>query len=48
MAKPVIRMPKINLILSSVRKDFHFPDGLVVFVLFFEGSSFSLIFSAIT
>ena len=41
-AKPVMRIPITNLILSSVKKDFVFPELFVVFIFFLPVSSFSL------
>jgi len=45
IAKPVMRIPITNLILSSVIKDFVFPELFVVLVFFLPVSSFSLFIS---
>jgi hypothetical protein len=45
-AKPVMRIPVTNLILSSVKKDLDFPDPFTDLVLFLPASSFSLFITA--
>src|SRR3972149_997225 len=47
-AKPVIRIPAMNLILSSVKKDFEFAEPLADFVFFLGDSSFSLVIAELS